>query len=38
MVAEEEEDEVEEEVEAHQVVEAVEAVEGGIRYKLLTIT
>ena len=34
VVAEEEEDEVEEEVEAHQVVEAVE---GGIRYKLLTI-
>ena len=34
VVVEEEEDEVEVEVEAHQVVEAVE---GGIRYKLLTI-
>ena len=35
VVVEEEEDEVEEEVEVHQVVEAVE---GGIRYKILTIT
>ena len=35
VVAEEEEDEVEEGVEVHQVVEAVE---GGIRYKILTIT